>query len=65
MEAQGQEQDATLEWPYFPLIVPLVPMLLLGACIFMLRTDVKSVSESVERQEALLGQIAAGDFDSG
>lgn len=44
-------------YPFFPFVIPLVPLLLLGGAVYILWRYLHRITASIERQEKLLGQI--------
>jgi len=41
-------------WPVIPFVIPLVPMLLIAACMWVY---LRRITGSIERQEALLEEM--------
>ena len=55
----GSFEDIIEEgYPFFPFVIPLVPLLLMAAAVYFLWRYLDRITASVERQEKLLKQIA-------
>ncbi len=46
-------------YPFFPFVIPLVPLVLLSGAVYILWRYLDRIATGVERQEKLLKQILA------
>ena len=44
-------------YPFFPFVIPLVPLLLLGTFVYVAWRYLDRITTSIERQEQLLRQL--------
>lgn len=55
----GKSLEELIEegYPFFPFVIPLVPLLLLGGAVYILWRYLNRITTSIERQEKLLEQL--------